>query len=64
MITLADLLALAPSQLARRWRRFWYARLEQHYLICADVEMQRVREHQANVRHYQSKAALARSDRI
>jgi hypothetical protein len=42
-------------------QRWWWKRAESHYLICADVEQERVREAQQNAAYFQKKAALARS---
>ena len=41
--------------------RWWWKRAESHYLICADVEQERVREAQQHAAYFQKKAALARS---
>lgn len=62
-MSLSELSALslqAPIQAVRDW---WLKRAERHYLICADVELQRAREAQMNVAYYQKRAALARSER-
>jgi hypothetical protein len=61
-ISLAELGALSLQRPARAFRNWWLRRAERHYLICADVEMQRAREAQMNVAHYQKRAALARSE--
>lgn len=63
-ITLPQIMALSLQRPAKAIRNWWLRRAEQHYLICADVELQRARETQANVAYYQRKAALARSARI
>ncbi|HVL77605.1 MAG TPA: hypothetical protein VM406_16445 [Noviherbaspirillum sp.] len=55
-ITLRDLFA--------GLRRWWLKRAERHYLICADVELQRMREAQMNIAYYQKRAAMARSARL
>lgn len=60
-MTTANPITYWPSTLARNMKRWWHARRETHYLICADVEQQRAREAQLNVAYYQKKAALARS---
>ena len=54
-------LSLAPS-----WRRFlsrWYQWQEDHALICASTEAKREKEHRANIKHYQQRAAIFRSKR-
>jgi len=51
----------APFRALRNW---WFRRAENHYLICAEVERARIVEAQHNVRYYQTRAALARSNRI
>lgn len=63
-MTTVDLLALAPARVVIKLRRWYFTQLEKHYLICAEVEKRRADEALANVKHYQSRAALARSDRI
>ena len=60
----ADLLDLSFGAMLRAVRRWWLARLERHYLICADVEEQREREARLNVAYYQKRAAMARSNRL
>lgn len=56
-----QLLGLSTSPLFRAVRRWYYRRLENHCLICANIEAQRVKEAQANAKYYQRRAALARS---
>lgn len=63
-MTARQVFGLWPAQVARAWRRWWFANLEQHYLISAEVETKRAREAQANAAYYQKRAAMARSDRI
>lgn len=50
-----------PTTIQRSFSRWLHKRLENHYLICAQVEQQRAAEHQSNVAYYQRKAAFARS---
>lgn len=45
-------------------RRWWLARAERHYLLCADVEQARAREAHMNVAYYQKQAAMARSAQL
>lgn len=54
---------LSISPIVRSIQHWWLQRAEQHYLICADVELQRAREAQMNFAYYQKRAALARSAR-
>jgi hypothetical protein len=61
---LQELAMLSITPLFRSIQRWWLHRAERHYLICADVELQRAREAQMNVAYYQKRAALARSARI
>jgi hypothetical protein len=61
---LQELAMLSITPLLRSVHRWWLQRAERHYLICADVELQRAREAQMNVAYYQKRAALARSARI
>lgn len=63
-MTIAELAGLSVDPVVRRISNWLLRRAEQHYLICADVELQRVREAQLNVAYYQRKAALARSARL
>lgn len=56
--------SLALADLASGLRRWWLKRTERHYLICADVELQRMREAQMNLAYYQKRAAMARSARL
>ncbi|MBI1890778.1 MAG: hypothetical protein HYS18_09045 [Burkholderiales bacterium] len=55
---------LSVSPVLRNVRRWWMQRAERHYLICADVEQERVREAQMNVAYYQKRAALARAAQL
>lgn len=50
-----------PTTIQRSFSRWLHKRLENHYLICADVERRIAREAQANEAYYQRKAAFARS---
>ncbi|MDB5763528.1 MAG: hypothetical protein JWQ21_2523 [Herminiimonas sp.] len=61
---LQELTMLSISPVLRTIRRWWLRRAEDHYLICADVELARAREAQLNVAYYQKQAALARSAQI
>lgn len=56
-----DPMLFAP--LIRSIRNWWLTRAERHYLISADVELQRAREAHRNVAYFQKRAALARSAR-
>lgn len=60
---LQELAMLSITPVIRSIHRWWLQRAERHYLICADVELQRAREAQMNVAYYQKRAALARSAR-
>jgi hypothetical protein len=60
---LQELTMLSIAPILRIIHHWWLQRAEHHYLICADVEQQRVREAQMNVAYYQKRAALARSAR-
>lgn len=60
---LEELAMLSITPVIRSIHRWWLQRAERHYLICADVELQRAREAQMNVAYYQKRAALARSAR-
>ena len=63
-ITFKPLMKLSLHKPLRNLRRWWFQRAERHYLICADVELERVREAQMNVAYYQKRAAIARSRQI
>lgn len=60
---LQELAMLSIAPIIRSIHHWWLQRAERHYLICADVELQRAREAQMNVAYYQKRAALARSAR-
>lgn len=62
-VKLQELAMLSFSPLMRSIHNWWMQRAERHYLICADVELQRAREAQMNVAYYQKRAAMARSSR-
>ncbi|WP_089399474.1 hypothetical protein [Noviherbaspirillum humi] len=62
-LKLPELAGLAFAPLVRYLHNWWMQRAERHYLICADVELQRAREAQQNVAYYQKRAALARAAR-
>ena len=60
-LKLHELTMLPLNPLRSLVLRWWWKRAESHYLICADVEQERVREAQQNAAYFQKKAALARS---
>lgn len=62
-LQLKELTMLTLGPILRNLRGWWLQHAEEHYLICADVEQERVREAQMNVSYYQKRAALARSER-
>jgi hypothetical protein len=62
-MTFTELASMPVLPVVRSLSRWWLKRAERHYLICADVELQRAREAQMNVAYYQKRAAIARSDR-
>lgn len=62
-IELPELLLACLRPLYQRVRHGWLTHAEQHYLMCAEVEQQRVKEAQANVAYFHKQAALARSAR-
>lgn len=62
-IKLGELAGLSLSPLLRSVQNWWLRRAESHFLICADVELQRAREAQMNVAYYQKRAVMARSAR-
>lgn len=59
---LHQLATLSFTPIVRSIQRWWLRRAERHYLICADVELQRAREAQLNVAYYQKRAAMVRSE--
>lgn len=63
-LKLQELTMLSVGPVLRNIHRWWLQRAEQHYLICADVEQERVREAQMNVAYYQKRAAMARSAQL
>jgi len=62
-VKLQDLTMLSISPILRSLHNWWLQRAERHFLICADVELQRMREAQMNIAYYQKRAAMARSAR-
>ncbi|HVL76592.1 MAG TPA: hypothetical protein VM406_11300 [Noviherbaspirillum sp.] len=62
-VGLQDITMLSVSPILRSLHNWWLKRAERHYLICADVELQRMREAQMNIAYYQKRAAMARSAR-
>jgi hypothetical protein len=60
---LPELTMLTVGPVVRRVKNWWLRRAEDHYLICANVEMERAREAHQNMAYYQKQAALARSAR-
>ena len=60
-ISLQNLSALSVGPLFRRVRLWWLKRAEHHYLMCASIEHQRIREAEQNEAWYQKRAAMARS---
>lgn len=63
MKTAIDILEPALAPIATALRRWYFARLEQHYLMSADIEAQRAREAHAHAAYYQKRAAFARSNK-
>ncbi|HJV52765.1 MAG TPA: hypothetical protein VJ652_14960 [Noviherbaspirillum sp.] len=63
-MTAGRLFSLSVEPAARALRRFWLSRVEQHYLISAEVEAAKARQANANAAYFQKKAALARSARL
>lgn len=61
---LQELTMLSITPVVQGIRRWWLRRAEDHYLICADVELARAREAHQNVAYYQKQAALARSSQL
>lgn len=62
--SLQELAMTSINPIVRSLQNWWLQRAERHYLICADVELERAREAQLNVAYYQKRAALARSARL
>lgn len=62
-MTITELAGLSVDPVMRRIANWWLKCAERHYLICADVELQRAREAQMNFAYYQKRAAIARSNR-
>jgi hypothetical protein len=55
-----ELIMLSVGPVMHKLRLWWLRRAEDHYLICADVELARAREAHLNMAHYQKQATLAR----
>lgn len=56
-----EIFGLLPMMILKAFLRWWHARAEQHYLMCACVEQQKAKEANRNAAYYQKQAAMARS---
>ena len=61
-IKLNTLTMISLRPLIRRFKQWWFKGAEEHYLICAAVEHERVREAEENEAYYQKRAAIARAE--
>jgi hypothetical protein len=60
-IKLHALTMISLRPLLERLRTWWYSRLEEHYLICAEIERQHARQSEENEAYYHKRAATVRS---
>ncbi len=60
-IKLHALTMISLRPLLERLRTWWFSRLEEHYLICAEIERQHARQSEENEAYYQKRAATVRS---
>jgi hypothetical protein len=60
-IKLHALTMISLRPLLERLRTWWLSRLEEHYLICAEIERQHARQSEENEAYYQKRAATVRS---
>jgi hypothetical protein len=61
-IKLQALTMISLKPLLQRVRTWWFSRLEEHYLICAEIERRHARESEENEAYYQKRAATVRSE--
>ncbi len=61
-IKLQALTMISLKPLLQRVRTWWFRRLEEPYLICAEIERIHARESEENEAYYQKRAATVRSE--
>jgi hypothetical protein len=61
-IKLQALTMISLKPLLQRLRTWWFSRLEEHYLICAEIERRHARQSEENEAYYQKLAATVRSE--
>jgi hypothetical protein len=61
-IKLQALTMISLKPLLQRLRTWWFSRLEEHYLICAEIERRQARQSEENEAYYQKRAATIRSE--
>lgn len=60
-IKLHALTMISLKPLLQRLRHWWFSHLEEHYLICAEIERRHARQSEENEAYYQKRAASIRS---
>ncbi|MDB5822222.1 MAG: hypothetical protein JWR21_926 [Herminiimonas sp.] len=63
-LTLTALMQISLAPITSTLRRWYFRRLEQHYLMSAVHEQKRAKEANENAAYFQKRAAWARSDSI
>jgi hypothetical protein len=61
-IKLQALTMISLKPMLQRLRSWWFCRLEEHYLICAEIERRHARQSEENEAYYQKRAATIRSE--
>jgi len=61
-IKLQALTMISLKPMLQRLRSWWFSRLEEHYLICAEIERRHARQSEENEAYYHKRAATIRSE--
>lgn len=61
-IKLHELTMISLKPQLQRLRHWWFSRLEEHYLICAEIERQHARQSEENEAYYHKRAATIRAE--
>ena len=61
-IKLHELTMISLKPKLQQLRTWWFSRLEEHYLICAEIERRHARRSEENEAYYQKRAVTIRSE--
>ena len=61
-IKLQALTMISLKPMLQRLKNWWFTRLEEHYLICAEIERRQARQSEENEAYYHKRAATIRSE--